>query len=109
MEAKIGEIEKKSYTFIKNRLNHSAECISSISSKIIDKDYWRTVWKKESEKPILSNKKLAVSSSFFTKKDSSLVKDEFRLSVHDFSLTNNCFKLDEFDTSNSKIPIDSYA
>lgn len=101
MEAKLGELEKKSYTLIKNGLNHSVERISSISSKIADRGYLRGFWKRGRSSVLSTNKKQIAAFPD---------DDEFRLSARDLAFTNNCFKLDEFDdSSNSQIPTDSFA
>lgn len=101
METKLGELEKKSYTLLKNGLNQSMERISSISSKFKGREYWRGMWKRGRQ---------VTADVDSCKKPSAIdIDDEFRLSARDLTFTNHCFKLDEFDTSTSHIPSDSFA
>lgn len=107
MEAKLGELEKKSYTLLKNGLNQSMERISSISSRF-KMDYLRRSG---------SGKKNCVASNLTNTTtpstlNSSLIyedDDECRLSARDLAFTNQCFKLDEFEASSSQLPCDSFA
>lgn len=105
MEAKLGELEKKSYTLLKNGLNQSMERISSISSRF-KMDYLRRSGKKNSVASNLTNTTTpsTLNSSLIYEDD-----DECRLSARDLAFTNQCFKLDEFDASSSQLPCDSFA
>lgn len=108
MEAKLGELEKKSYTLLKNGLNQSMERISSISSRF-KMDYLRRSGSGSKKNCVASN--LANTTAASTLNSSLIYEDddECRLSARDLAFTNQCFKLDEFDASSSQLPCDSFA
>ena len=97
METKLGELEKKSYTLLKNGLNHSMERISSISSRFKMDYLRRSATKKDLDDVTKNNHSLIYEDD----------DDECRLSARELELafTNQCFTLDD----SSQHPCDSFA
>lgn len=125
MEAKLGELEKKSYTLLKSGLSHSLERIYSISSRLNSStDYWRRrMCKKTHDSLGDSGTSPTTSRSASVKANNGVVVAaasastpavesiyECPLSVSDLAYTNHCFKLEEYDDSNiTNLQLDSFA
>lgn len=109
---KLGQFEKNSYQYFKKRFYQSMGSVFLISSKIIDKDYWRKI-SKNHERIVLESENCNNTFSLKSVKwpNSELMYDTFQLSVQEVQdlASNKKFRFDQLYSSNTKIPDDSFA